>query len=74
MTWVTRAMLGRETNTNLSLGGHSEGELLLEVSGLTSGSMVKDVSINVHKGEIYWNSRISGGRTNRNCKSHFGAR
>lgn len=41
VTWVTRAMLGRETNTNLSLGGHSEGELLLEVSGLTSGSMGK---------------------------------
>lgn len=64
VTWVTRAMLGKETNTNLSLGGHSEEELLLEVSGLTSGSMVKDVSINVHKGEIIGIAGLVGaGRT-----------
>lgn len=62
--WVTRAMLGKETNTNLSLGGHFQEEILLEVKNLTSASVVKNVSINVHKGEIIGIAGLVGaGRT-----------
>lgn len=62
--WVTRAMLGKETDSNLKLGGHAKEEVLLDVKGLTSGTMVKNVNIKVHKGEIIGIAGLVGaGRT-----------
>lgn len=64
VSWVTRAMLGKETDSNLHLGGHAKEEILLDVKGLTCGKMVKNVSVKVHKGEIIGIAGLVGaGRT-----------
>lgn len=64
VTWVTQAMLGKETDSNLQLGGHAKEETLLEVKDLSSGTAVDHVSFYVKRGEIIGIAGLVGaGRT-----------
>ncbi len=64
VSWITHAMLGKETENNHQLGGHCTGEPILEVQHLNSGDMLHDINIRVHRGEIVALAGLVGsGRT-----------
>lgn len=64
VSWVTKAMLGKETDSDLKLGGHAVNETLLEVKNLSAGTVVRNVNFHVRKGEIIGIAGLVGsGRT-----------
>lgn len=64
VSWVTQAMLGKETDSVLKLGGHAANETLLEVKNLSVGTVVRNVNFYVRKGEIVGIAGLVGsGRT-----------
>lgn len=64
VSWVTAAMLGKETSNDQQLGGHCSDDVLLEVQDLCNGKPVKHVSFVVHRGEIVALAGLVGaGRT-----------
>jgi ABC-type sugar transport system ATPase subunit len=64
VSWITQAMLGKETEHNYHLGGHCTGEPLLEVKHLNSGNTLHDINLCVRCGEIVALAGLVGsGRT-----------
>lgn len=64
VSWITRAMLGKDTDLDLKFGGHGKEEVLLEVKSLSSGSKLTDISFKIHAGEIVGLAGLVGsGRT-----------
>lgn len=62
--WVTKGMLGKEAEYILEKKVKEKGEVLLEVKNLSSGSVFKNVSLEVRQGEIVVLSGLVGaGRT-----------
>lgn len=62
--WITRSMLGKEVNDSLDKQGREIGGVLLDVQNLSSGNLFRNISFQVHKGEIVVVSGLVGaGRT-----------
>ncbi len=62
--WITRSMLGKEVNNSLEKSRRHVGEILLDVQNLSSGNLFRNISFQVHRGEIVVLSGLVGaGRT-----------
>jgi ribose transport system ATP-binding protein len=67
-------MVGRELHdANRASGGSAEGDVLLEVSGLSRGSAFRDVSFAVRTGEIVGIAGLMGAGRTELARSIFGA-
>lgn len=64
VSWITNAMLGKETENAHQLGGHCASEPILEVRHLNTRGFLHDINISVHRGEIVALAGLVGsGRT-----------
>ena len=70
--WITSAMLGRESESNQKLGGHSQEEVLLDVKGLGDGKQLHDISFTVHRGEIVALGGLVGAGRSETAKAILG--
>lgn len=62
--WITTSMLGKEINNSLKKKERPVGEILLDVQGLSSGRVFRNISFQVHRGEIVVLAGLVGaGRT-----------
>lgn len=71
---LIRLMVGRELHFERNTGARQAGEVLIEARSIASGTVVRDASISVRRGEIVCLAGLVGcGRTEL-CEVLFGAR
>lgn len=70
--WVTKSMLGKEVNYHLDKKPHNSGEVLLDVKGLSSGKLFRDISFQVRRGEIVVLTGLVGAGRSEVIRAIFG--
>jgi len=71
---LIRQMVGREISNMFPKTGHKIGETILKVDHISSGRMVKDVSFELHKGEILGFAGLVGAGRSETMEAIFGIR
>ncbi|MEA5076993.1 MAG: sugar ABC transporter ATP-binding protein [Anaerolineaceae bacterium] len=70
---LVRMMIGREMKDYFPLRQVTMGDIILQVNHLNCGSMVRDVSLNVKKGEVLGLSGLVGAGRTETIRAIFGA-
>lgn len=70
---IVRAMVGRELGESGTRSVRSPGPVALEVRGLTRGDRVRQVSFQVHRGEVFGLAGLMGAGRTETLRAVFGA-